>query len=206
MTDVTNASPHFSFEAVANNPTMAASTPLLARFPVLPIDDVYHLREHHPDDAPAFYDYYTHPDVSRYIFAEKPVNVVEAQQELAYCYQLFYRGDAIFWTVANHQTGAMVGSVGLYIKSNHPEPELCFELAPANWRQGIMTRALRRVLTFARSTLKLTHVDAIIYPENEASVALLKRLGFVFHQTLENHKFYQDKWYTVDCYRLLLTS
>jgi ribosomal-protein-serine acetyltransferase len=44
--------------------------------------------------------------------------------------------------------------------------------------KGIMTRAVQATTTYALTTLKLNRVDALVDVNNEASAAVVKRLGF----------------------------
>jgi|GEM_PF-4645463 len=57
--------------------------------------------------------------------------------------------------------------------------ELSWILAPAFWRQGLMTEAARIVLHHCLTELDTHRVEATIEPENTASRALAAKLGFV---------------------------
>jgi [ribosomal protein S5]-alanine N-acetyltransferase len=57
--------------------------------------------------------------------------------------------------------------------------ELGWILAPAFWRQGLMTEAARVVLHHCFTEMDTHRVEATIEPENTASRALAAKLGFV---------------------------
>jgi [ribosomal protein S5]-alanine N-acetyltransferase len=57
--------------------------------------------------------------------------------------------------------------------------ELGWILAPAFWRQGLMTEAARAVLRHCFSAMEVHRVEALIESENVSSLALVAKLGFV---------------------------
>jgi [ribosomal protein S5]-alanine N-acetyltransferase len=154
------------------------SKPLLPRFPDIQVNKDLILREHTPADVKPFFEYYTHPQVKKYILAEQPRRQKDAAEEIDFCHNLFYHSRGIFWTLARRSDNRMIGSLGLYIKSHYPHPELCFELAPQYWRKGIMSSAIKRALPFYTKILKLPRIDALVHPDNTASINMLRKIGF----------------------------
>ena len=70
-------------------------------------------------------------------------------------------------TVTNIRRGvAQAGSLGYW-------------MGAAYARQGYMTAAVRALVGFGFSTLKLHRIEAACIPENTASVRLLEKTGFV---------------------------
>ena len=50
-----------------------------------------------------------------------------------------------------------------------------------------MTEALRAILVFARDKMKVRYIETSVDQENEKSIRLLERLGFVYNrQTVED--------------------
>ena len=76
--------------------------------------------------------------------------------------------------------GELIGSCGLF-KWNRAwhSCALSCELAPAARGQGLMSEALRAMLDWGIAHMHLHRVEALVHPQNTASVALLKRLGFI---------------------------
>lgn len=173
---------------------------LLTSFPEVTINRDLILREHSPSDIKPFYEYYTNREVQKYILAQMPANLKDAEEEIKFCHGLFYNSNGMFWTLARRSDNRMIGSIGLYIKSHYPKPEVCFELARQYWGQGIMQKALQRALMFYHNSLKLERVDALTHPKNIASRKLLTKLGFVHHGLSPATKFYQGTWHDVEKY------
>ncbi len=70
--------------------------------------------------------------------------------------------------------------------------EIGFELHPSYWRKGFMTEAVKEVLRYSFEDLEIFRMGAITYPENESSIQLLKRLGFMKEGLLRAY-LYQNK-------------
>ena len=56
--------------------------------------------------------------------------------------------------------------------------EVGYILAPANQGRGLMTEAMQALLAYCFEELDVHRVQALIHPDNAASIALAKRLGF----------------------------
>ena len=110
-------------------------------------------------------------DLSRASFRRRLKRYAEDQRnDLAYPYFIFRNDDQKLvggLTVTNIRRGvAQAGSLGYW-------------MGAAYARQGYMTAAVRALVAFAFSTLKLHRVEAACIPENTASVRLLEKTGFV---------------------------
>lgn len=71
-----------------------------------------------------------------------------------------------------------IGICGLVRREVLPEPDLGFALLPGFRAHGYAFEAAAAVVAFARDTLKLPRLIAITAPDNDASKAVLAKLGF----------------------------
>jgi RimJ/RimL family protein N-acetyltransferase len=61
---------------------------------------------------------------------------------------------------------------------------------PALWGRGLATEAARAILTFGFEAMELHRVEAMVDPENLASLRVLEKLGFVREgRTREDYRF-----------------
>jgi RimJ/RimL family protein N-acetyltransferase len=82
-----------------------------------------------------------------------------------------------YWAVAGPE--GFVGWVLLMPLDLHgPEIEIGWRLVRSVWRRGFATEAAQPVLDHAWRTLRLQQVIADIDPENVASIAVARKLGF----------------------------
>lgn len=70
--------------------------------------------------------------------------------------------------------GRVIGKAGCW-----QLPEIGFILDPVYWGRGLAREALEAVITKVFSTFPVEALTADVDPRNEASLAVLKRLGFV---------------------------
>ncbi|MEV8377347.1 GNAT family protein [Kribbella sp. NPDC056861] len=83
---------------------------------------------------------------------------------------------------------------------------LGYAIAAEYWGHGYATDAARTLVNFAFESLKLHRVSAAIGPENLASVAVVKRLGFSYEGRIRHHVFTNGDWRDSLLYSLLATE
>ena len=66
--------------------------------------------------------------------------------------------------------------------------------------KGIMTRCANALADYCSDKLKMHRITIDAAPENEASVAVAKRLGFPFEATLKEEQFLDGKYYDTVMY------
>ena len=71
-----------------------------------------------------------------------------------------------------------VGICGVLQRDLLPEPDIGFALLPAYWSQGYGLESATAVKDYARETLRLPRLLAIVNPSNHGSIRLLEKLGF----------------------------
>lgn len=92
------------------------------------------------------------------------------------------RGETnVCFFVCRKEDGAIVGSINLsqIFRGGFQNAYLGYQIGAGFARQGYMTEALALMLRHAFVDLKLHRLEANIQPGNLASIALVKRAGFV---------------------------
>ena len=69
--------------------------------------------------------------------------------------------------------------------------EISYDMYPDFWGNGYMTEALQTIILFARDEMKVHFIEAGIDQDNEKSIRLIERLGFVYNNLVIDEK--QDK-------------
>ena len=169
-------------------------------FPVLPLNDEFVLREHRPSDTDDFYEYYTDPDVARYILANNPRSKAEAAREVSYCHRLFQQKRGIYWAIARKSDDKMVGAVGLYMNNQHHRAEICYDLSKHFWRNGLMSASIKAICQFAFKHIGINRMEALTVPENVGSIKLLEKVGFEYEAMLRNYRYFNNKSHDVLMY------
>lgn len=83
------------------------------------------------------------------------------------------------WMVADPETDAALGVVGLYYPEDWPEPEIAWAVFENAEGRGVAHEAACAARAFAYDTLGWTTVISCIMPGNTRSIALARRMGCV---------------------------
>jgi ribosomal-protein-alanine N-acetyltransferase len=160
-------------------------------FPVLTTDRVI-LRELRRGDAADVLVFRSDPVAQR--FNSEPLRTIEQSTDLidelldAYATQ-----SAVPWAVTLRESGRVVGLFGYNSWDRyHRRAEIGYDLARDVWGQGLATEALGAVVGFGFSQMQLNRIEAQTISDNEPSVRLLGRLGFVLEGTRRQYSWEED--------------
>jgi ribosomal-protein-alanine N-acetyltransferase len=143
------------------------------------------LRRFTLDDLEPFYQLCSRPEVIRYAQAG-PIASREAAREFMHAAPFYdyvtygYGRLACVW----RPTGEVMGFSGIKYVTEIAENELGYRFLPEFWGLGLATEAGQASIDFARSTLGLTRLVAMVHPENIASARVLTKLGFAIERSL----------------------
>lgn len=130
------------------------------------------------DDADLMLDIWNDPEFIRHVGDRGIRTLDEARQAMREGVLELYRkygyGPFLMVTAGD---GARLGICGLFKRDNLEDPDIGFGLLPAHRREGYVYESAKAVTEYARDTLGLERLSAIVSPENTASVRLLEKLG-----------------------------
>ncbi|MGK4009172.1 GNAT family protein [Sorangium sp. So ce1036] len=172
-------------------------------FPVLSTPRL-RLRAIEPGDAERILRIQSDPEVTRY-FGRAPFSALaEAEQRIAVVLEGVRENTSIRWGITLKESHELLGTAGFW-RWNKPHrwAEIGFELLPAFWNRGIMTEALRAMLSFGFDVMGLHRVEAQLDPENRACMRVLERLGFAREGLLRQNWWYDGKCTDTAVYGLL---
>ena len=79
-----------------------------------------------------------------------------------------------------------VGLCGIYKRDFLPHPDLGYAFLERNWKRGYAREAARGVIQYARDTLHISTLLAIIDPKNAPSIKLAESLGFILKEQMDD--------------------
>jgi RimJ/RimL family protein N-acetyltransferase len=135
------------------------------------------LREWRDGDLDAVTAMLTDPKVSRYL---------EPTPDRAACWRRIIalqaghwalRGFG-WWVVRGRNDDAFLGYCGLWYPEGWPGVEIAWGLVRTAWGNGYAHEAAEAALEWAWANLQVSHVIALIAPQNRRSLATAARLGF----------------------------
>ena len=116
-----------------------------------------------------------------------------------------HRISMFYFLLIDKENGVPIGECGFHSwNTTHNRSEVFYNMKnDEKKRKGYMTEALKAVLEFGFTELKLHRVEALIAAENEPSLKLLLRYGFSKEGTMREDYVVDGKNEDSDCYSLL---
>jgi RimJ/RimL family protein N-acetyltransferase len=156
------------------------------------------LRPMHPGDAEAYAAMRYHPAVAKWLSAA-PADPVDAAHAAIERYAQSWR-DRGYGPWALFRDGRLIGHAGLNFVPEFGETEVLWSLHPDAWGQGLATEAGRAALDFGFRTLGLRLIFAVTKPDNQASQAVMTRLGLIYRKDVV-YRDVESVWFDIDATR-----
>ncbi|WNR44514.1 GNAT family N-acetyltransferase [Paenibacillus roseipurpureus] len=158
---------------------------LFTTFPYIRTERLF-LRQIVSEDAEDLYRYYTNPLVTKHLDWLGPSSIEDSMALINGWHQAFHARKLLPWGISYGPTAQseILGTIMIMpTRGNFEDTPLFplsvgYELKAEHWNKGIMSEALQAVLDFTRTHVGARRIQAEVYPENAASLRLLKKLGF----------------------------
>lgn len=166
------------------------------------------LRRFINDDFAPLYAYRNDPDIARYQswsdFSEQEArDFIDAQKGL----RPGVPGQWFQFAIEMKTTGVLIGDCGLKVDEHEPrQAEIGFTLAREHQGHGYAAEAVSCVLDYVFGVLGVHRVIAITDCENDASVALVERLGMRREGHFIQNVWFKGKWSDEYQYAILNTE
>jgi RimJ/RimL family protein N-acetyltransferase len=143
------------------------------------------LRRLTTDDAGFILALMNDPDWLRYIGDRGVRSLDDARAYLLAGPLAMYdqRGFGLY-RVELRESGDSIGICGLLKRDTLDDVDIGFAILPAFRAQGYAFEAAAATLAYAKRELGLTRIVAIVSPENDASMRLLRKLGLALERTV----------------------
>jgi len=137
------------------------------------------------DDAEAFFQLNSDPEVLRFVPDKALLNVAQARQILIdhpiadYRKYGFGSGACIL-----KATGENIGFAGLKYLEELGEVDVAYRLMPAHWGRGLASEAAIASVRFGFEVLGLKRIIGLVMAENKASIRVLEKAGLRYVETV----------------------
>ena len=156
-------------------------------------------------DSEAIFRILADDEVTRYYDDASFTDISQASGQIEAWENGFVNKRIIRWGIAQKEDYAIIGSCGYYgFHTWHMRASIGYELARPFWRKGIMTEALSAIIDLGFKQMGLNRIQAVVMPENNASIKLLEKLGFRNEGLLKEYENWSDKGFTDLCMLSLL--
>ena len=158
------------------------------------------LRRMHPADANALFKVLGDDEVAEFYDDDAFVHISQASDQIEAWESGFQNKRSIRWGITRKDEGDIIGSCGYYgIHTWNRRASIGYELGRIYWRQGIMAEALSAMIDFGFDEMDLNRIEALVMPENSASIKMLEKLGFRNEGLLEEYEQWGSKGFVDLC-------
>ena len=163
-------------------------------FPMLETERLI-LREIVASDDKAIFAIRGDYEVTKYNIGRAYTSVERVQQLITAMAEAYEAKKELRWGISLKGSGEVIGMCGYnYWNRTDYRGSIGFDLARAHWRKGIMREALVAIVTFGFEKMSLNRVEADASVYNEASIRLLKKLGFQ-QEGHQREQYFEDGAY-----------
>lgn len=143
------------------------------------------LRQLVPEDAGFILGLLNEPSWLRYIGDKNVRTLEDAQRYLENGPMASYQRHGFgLYCVERREDAVPIGLCGLLRRDSLPDVDIGFALLPAYFGQAYIPEAALAVIDQARNVFKLKRLLAITQPDNQASIAVLHKLGMGFEDSI----------------------
>jgi ribosomal-protein-alanine N-acetyltransferase len=143
------------------------------------------------DDAELMLAIWNDPAFIRHVGDRGIRTIEEARTAMAKgALQLYEKYGYGPYRMALRDDDTAIGICGLFRRDNLDDPDIGYGVLPEYCGKGYAYEGSRAVMQYARLDLALERVIAIISPDNEASIGLIRNLGLRFERM---HRMHEDE-------------
>jgi len=163
------------------------------------------LRRIHPADASALFKVLADDEVTEFYDDDAFTDISQARGQIEAWENGYKKLGCIRWGITRKGEGYLIGSCGYYgFHTWYKRASIGYELGRNHWRQGIMTEALTAIIDFGFGDIELNRLEAVIMPDNTASIKMLEKLRFRKEGLLEEYERWGSKGFVDLCMFSLL--
>ena len=172
-------------------------------FPIIETDRLL-LRQITNDDVKEVFELRSNPETMKYIPRPLAKTAEDALEHIAIIEANLVSNGGINWGITLKNNSKLLGIIGFYrMQPENYRAEIGYILLPEFHRKGIITEAVKRLITYGFEDLKLHSIEAVIDPDNSASEKVLQKCEFIKEAHLKESQFYEGKFTDKVIYSLL---
>ena len=179
---------------------------IFSKLPTLTTDRLI-LRKMLVSDYKDMFDYSSRPETSRYLLWTPHDSPKFSKRYLSYL-QGQYRDENFYdFALEDKATKKMIGTCGFTsFDLENNAAEVGYVLHPEYWGKGLAAEALKRLMRFGFTELRLHRLIAKIIDENEASKRVAEKCGFRHEATHKNSMMIKGEYRTICEYAILVSE
>jgi ribosomal-protein-alanine N-acetyltransferase len=171
-------------------PNLETERLLLRRVDVNDVNEIFALR--------------SNPETMKYVPRPLVKTTEDALEHIAMIDAKIENNEGINWAITLKGNPKLIGFLGHYrIKPEHYRSEIGYMVLPEYNGKGIISEAVKEIISYGFDVMKLHSIEAIIDPENFGSEKVLQKNGFVKEAHLKENEFYDGRFLDSVIYSIL---
>jgi len=155
----------------------------ITTFPVLETERLI-LRQVNEADANELFFLRSSTEVGKYIARDPQKNIDETITFIEKTRRDMIDSKAIPWAITLKNNNKLIGTLSLHnFHEDNSVAEVGYDLNPEFQKKGIMSEALKTVISYGFQKLEFSRIEAFTQIENESSKLLLVKNKFQLHPT-----------------------
>lgn len=164
-----------------------------------------YLRSFKAEDAPVIQELAGAIEIARNTFVPHPYEDGMAMKFIKQSLSKSNSGEWANFAIILKKEDALIGSLGYKdIDRKHGRAEFGYWIGKPYWGEGYATEAVRELVNFGFSNLKLHRVYATPFGSNKASQRVLEKVGLKREGRLKDHIFHYDEYHDLVFYGLTI--
>jgi ribosomal-protein-alanine N-acetyltransferase len=175
-----------------------------ATFPILETSRLL-LREIVAEDAPSLFAVYADPKHMQWYGIDPFPDLAAAEARIkTFAVMRAQANPGTPWGITTKENGLFIGTCGLFAwNRNWRKCSVGYELVKEAQGHGFMQEALTAALSWGFQVMELNRIEAQVHPNNQRSIRLLGRLGFVEEGRLRQAAYWANQYRDMVQYSLL---
>lgn len=158
------------------------------------------------DDAEDILGIFGSDAVTRHYDLETFTKLQDAQDWIELMQNRVTEGSGIRWGISKAGSRRLVGTCGFTWKPHNYSAMLGYDIGYEHWGAGIATEAVAAIVDAAlhgTAPFPVNRIEAVTYPNNLSSIAVLKKVGFEQEGLLRQWGYWKQSFHDVLCFSLL---
>lgn len=172
-------------------------------FPVLETERLV-LRNVEHRDVQEVFEIRSNPDTMLYIPRPLAKTLDDALGVINMMRGFTERNERINWAITEKGSDKLMGIIGyVNLKSDSHRGEIGYVMHHDYRRKGFLFEAFQAALSYGFDVVNLHSIEAIIRPENAASIAVVEKAGFVREAYFKDYIYHNDRYWDETIYSLI---
>lgn len=172
-------------------------------FPVLETERLI-LRNVEHTDLQEVFEIRSNPDTMQYIPRPLAKTLDDAMGVINMIRGFTERNERINWAITEKGSDKLMGIIGyVNLKSDSHRGEIGYVMHHGYRRKGFLFEAFQAALDYGFNVVDLHSIEAIIRPENAASIAVVEKAGFVKEAYFRDYIYHNDRYWDETIYSLI---